>query len=134
MCSRRTPIDQMGREDKVALALVLLKQLQPYLSVGTLSTQEATSAGLSRKRLPAVVRQSLTPECKDKPGKLAFAGHTSSNETLALAATKTKTNTADSDVGALQSILQNVNVSHRAHASRDAANMSESPTLKFPPI
>ena len=33
-----TPIENLEKEDKVALVLVLLKQLQPYLSANNLST------------------------------------------------------------------------------------------------
>lgn len=33
-----TPFDQIAKQDKVAIALVLLKQLQPYLSSSNLST------------------------------------------------------------------------------------------------
>ena len=33
-----TPFDQVAKQDKVAIALVLLKQLQPYLSSSNLST------------------------------------------------------------------------------------------------
>lgn len=32
-----TPVDEMSKEDKIALVLVLLKQLQPYLSASNLS-------------------------------------------------------------------------------------------------
>lgn len=39
---KETPIEQLSREDKVALVLVLLKQLQPYLSSQNLSTQPPT--------------------------------------------------------------------------------------------
>lgn len=35
---KETPIEKLDREDKVALVLVLLKQLQPYLSAQNLST------------------------------------------------------------------------------------------------
>ena len=35
---KETPIEQLDKEDKVALVLVLLKQLQPYLSSQNLST------------------------------------------------------------------------------------------------
>ena len=35
---KTTPIEQLEKEDKVALVLVLLKQLQPYLSSQNLST------------------------------------------------------------------------------------------------
>ena len=45
---RETPIEKMEKEDKVALVLVLLKQLQPYLSAGTMSTQD-TSGTPSRR-------------------------------------------------------------------------------------
>ena len=34
---KETPIDQLDKEDKIALVLVLLKQLQPYLSANNLS-------------------------------------------------------------------------------------------------
>ena len=34
---KETPIEQLEREDKIALVLVLLKQLQPYLSASNLS-------------------------------------------------------------------------------------------------
>jgi len=36
--SKDTPIENLEKEDKVALVLVLLKQLQPYLSANNLST------------------------------------------------------------------------------------------------
>jgi hypothetical protein len=32
-----TPVEQLDKEDKIALVLVLLKQLQPYLSANNLS-------------------------------------------------------------------------------------------------
>ena len=35
---KETPFEMLGKEDKVALILVLLKQLQPYLSANNLST------------------------------------------------------------------------------------------------
>lgn len=35
---KETPIEKLDKEDKVALVLVLLKQLQPYLSAQNLST------------------------------------------------------------------------------------------------
>ena len=35
---KTTPMEQLEKEDKVALVLVLLKQLQPYLSSQNLST------------------------------------------------------------------------------------------------
>lgn len=35
---KETPIENLDKEDKVALVLVLLKQLQPYLSANNLST------------------------------------------------------------------------------------------------
>jgi len=35
---KETPFEQLSKEDKVALVLVLLKQLQPYLSSQNLST------------------------------------------------------------------------------------------------
>ena len=35
---KETPIEQLDKEDKVALVLVLLKQLQPYLSSQNLQT------------------------------------------------------------------------------------------------
>ena len=41
---KETPIEQLSKEDKVALVLVLLKQLQPYLSAQNLSTTPATAA------------------------------------------------------------------------------------------
>ena len=34
---KETPIEKLDKEDKVALVLVLLKQLQPYLSANNLS-------------------------------------------------------------------------------------------------
>lgn len=34
---KETPIDQLEKEDKIALVLVLLKQLQPYLSANNLA-------------------------------------------------------------------------------------------------
>ena len=34
---KETPLEDLAKEDKVALVLVLLKQLQPYLSVNNLS-------------------------------------------------------------------------------------------------
>lgn len=36
--SKDTPIERLEKEDKVALVLLLLKQLQPYLSANNLST------------------------------------------------------------------------------------------------
>lgn len=57
---RETPLEKMEKEDKVALVLVLLKQLQPYLSAGTMSTQ-ATSATPSR-RFNTMAPQSMTPD------------------------------------------------------------------------
>ena len=35
--SKETPIEHLDKEDKIALVLVLLKQLQPYLSANNLS-------------------------------------------------------------------------------------------------
>jgi len=35
---KETPFEHLAKEDKVALVLVLLKQLQPYLSANNLST------------------------------------------------------------------------------------------------
>jgi len=35
--SKETPIEELEKEDKIALVLVLLKQLQPYLSANNLS-------------------------------------------------------------------------------------------------
>lgn len=35
---KETPIEDLEKEDKIALVLVLLKQLQPYLSANNLST------------------------------------------------------------------------------------------------
>ena len=35
---KQTPLEHLEKEDKVALVLVLLKQLQPYLSSQNLST------------------------------------------------------------------------------------------------
>ena len=37
---KSTPIEQLDKQDKVALVLVLLKQLQPYLSSQNLSTAQ----------------------------------------------------------------------------------------------
>mmetsp|Transcript_8629 Transcript_8629/g.13368 ORF Transcript_8629/g.13368 Transcript_8629/m.13368 type:complete len:288 (-) Transcript_8629:248-1111(-) len=39
---KETPIEHLDKEDKVALVLVLLKQLQPYLSANNLSTAPQT--------------------------------------------------------------------------------------------
>ena len=36
--SKETPFEMLDKEDRVALVLVLLKQLQPYLSANNLST------------------------------------------------------------------------------------------------
>ena len=41
---KTTPIEQLEKEDKVALVLVLLKQLQPYLSSQNLSTAPVFSS------------------------------------------------------------------------------------------
>lgn len=116
---RRTPLDQLSKKDKVALALVLLKQLQPYLSATTLSTQDNSSAGPSRRRLHAAVRQSMTPEGKELPS--------SSNEMRVLA------DRTESDVGALQSMLKNVSVSQRMHSGPGTEENSGSAVM-FPPI
>ena len=35
--SKDTPVEDLEKEDKIALVLVLLKQLQPYLSASNLS-------------------------------------------------------------------------------------------------
>ena len=35
---KETPFEMLEKEDKIALVLVLLKQLQPYLSANNLST------------------------------------------------------------------------------------------------
>ena len=45
---KETPIEQLEKEDKVALVLVLLKQLQPYLSSQNLST--APPGGLKQNQ------------------------------------------------------------------------------------
>lgn len=50
----------MEKEDKVALVLVLLKQLQPYLSAGTMSTQD--TAATPSKHFNSVIPQSMTPD------------------------------------------------------------------------
>lgn len=54
-------MEKMEKEDKVALCLVLLKQLQPYLSAGTMSTQAATSVATSRK-FNTMMPHSMTPD------------------------------------------------------------------------
>lgn len=43
------PFDELQKDDKVALALVLLKQLQPYLSTNNLSTAPSKGNFHSRK-------------------------------------------------------------------------------------
>lgn len=45
---KETPIEHLQKEDKVALVLVLLKQLQPYLSANNLST--APPANLAKQQ------------------------------------------------------------------------------------
>ena len=37
MYSKETPVEHLENEDKIALVLLLLKQLQPYLSANNLS-------------------------------------------------------------------------------------------------
>jgi len=44
-----TPIEKMDKEDKVALVLVLLKQLQPYLSAANLQMNPAYEKAKNEK-------------------------------------------------------------------------------------
>lgn len=44
---KETPFEHLEKEDKVALVLVLLKQLQPYLSTHNLSTATVTTQPFS---------------------------------------------------------------------------------------
>lgn len=44
MSSKETPIEELDKEDKIALVLVLLKQLQPYLSANNLSVAPPKAA------------------------------------------------------------------------------------------
>ena len=75
-----------------------------------------------------MVRQSMTPEAKDKPTGLMAQGQTSSN---AFPPHGSNTIGSDSDIGALQNLLQNVNVSHKVQSNQGT---SENSVLKFPPI
>ena len=60
---KETPFEDLVKEDKVALVLVLLKQLQPYLSVNNLST------ALPQQHLmaPTMPNQSKTTRAQDLP-------------------------------------------------------------------
>lgn len=57
MCSKETPVEHLEKEDKIALVLVLLKQLQPYLSANNLSVappkqvKHAPTNGNTTKRI-----------------------------------------------------------------------------------
>ena len=57
MYRKETPVEHLDKEDKIALVLVLLKQLQPYLSANNLSVappkqvRTTTHAGSLSKRI-----------------------------------------------------------------------------------
>lgn len=62
ICNRRknTPFEELEREDKISLALVLLKQLQPFLSANNLATE--TPQGMQAPTSPRKPMQPLTQD------------------------------------------------------------------------
>jgi len=71
---KETPLEDLAKEDKVALVLVLLKQLQPYLSVNNLSmaTMQNQNNLHNQHHLPLIQQpmmpnQSRTTRAADLP-------------------------------------------------------------------
>ena len=59
-CRKNIPFDDLDSEDKISLALVLLKQLQPYLSANNLATE--APQGLQASTSPRKPMQPLTQD------------------------------------------------------------------------
>jgi succinate dehydrogenase/fumarate reductase flavoprotein subunit len=93
---KETPVENLSKEDKVALVLVLLKQLQPYLSSQNLSTAMPLAKS-TPKNIGGAYPIRLS---NDK-----FASNAADQVLHAHGASGTA-----SDVDALNSILNNINV------------------------
>lgn len=89
--SKGTPIESLETEDKVALVLVLLKQLQPYLSSQNLSLASPVQ----------------------KPGKEYMSGSKNAFSPQKNHMMPDIGKTGGTDVDALNSILNNINVQTR---------------------
>lgn len=107
---KETPIEKLDKEDRVALVLVLLKQLQPYLSSQNLSTQPPAAMQQNRR--------SHNPKDSNYIGQQAdkvIQQHGASTN-------------ATGDIDALHSILNNINVQTKNHGG---SNQYDG---KLPPI
>lgn len=125
---RETPLEKMEKEDKVALVLVLLKQLQPYLSAGTMSTQDTTTT--PSKRFNTIIPTSMTPDYDYQTKMMQDHGDEQVKKNA-------RTDGTVSEVDALQNILQNINVHHdgRGHRKFNSIQVGHSNnSVRFPPI
>ena len=110
-----TPFEHLPKEDKVALVLVLLKQLQPYLSTHNLSTASAATQALSPRGVPPPHYTTGGSTTVTTPNKLLSPRNTT-NYIQGKADEVLKEHGASGshqEVDALHSILNNINVQHQ---------------------
>lgn len=105
---KETPIENLEKEDKVALVLVLLKQLQPYLSANNLSTAPIAGQklGLSVAASNNYTQQSMGPTAMMTPRTQEQYIKTHTDDVLKQHGAAGSA----AEVEALNSILNNINV------------------------
>ena len=106
---KSTPIEQLDKEDKVALVLVLLKQLQPYLSSQNLSTAP------QHHQQPVMTHEQFV---SNKADQILMQGAASQSH----------------EVDALNSILNNINVQTKNNNQFGGNGMQPPSGGRLPPI
>lgn len=103
---KETPIENLEKEDKVALVLVLLKQLQPYLSTNNLSTAPIVGQKLGLSASNNHTQQSINPTSMMTPRTQEKYIRTHTDDVLKQHGAAGSA----AEVDALNSILNNINV------------------------